>query len=129
MVPLLEKASHAFCTDPVVVQREMVANCTGRNLIFQFRWTTPAAEDLQTVYTKCMPGNVLDLRDLTAKHKLATALGVTASTEQFTPAGGLLLEMKPGKRSWEIVAGVANKVSWWMEAPPPPIGIRDQGVK
>jgi phosphohistidine phosphatase SixA len=70
------------------------------------------------------PSVIVIVGHLPHLQKLATALGLTASTELFTPAGGLLLVLeKPGERSWEIVATVAHKVSWWMEAPPPPIGI------
>jgi len=72
----MDQATLSFCSDNAVVRREIIANCSGANLIFPFKWVKPTEEDLQTVYSKCMPGNGMDLRDLVAKHKMATTMAM-----------------------------------------------------
>lgn len=53
--------------------------------------------------------------------RLAEALGVVASADTvFTNAGGLLLEQQAADGKWALASLVKHKVSWWMEAPPPP---------
>jgi len=56
---------------------------------------------------------------LPSLHRVAEALGVQATAEQFTPAGGLLLQRGSAVSAWSLEA-VVDKTSWWMEAPPPP---------
>ena len=72
----LEKACSEMCSDPAIVAREMRIHCEGKNSIFPFSHAVPSEKDIKDVYIKASPSGGLDLRDMNAKHKLATAMAM-----------------------------------------------------
>jgi len=89
----LENACSALCKDPFIVEREMSAYCVGNNAVFPFAHAVPTEDNICDVFIKTCQG--LDLCDLTAKWKAATAMSTALWKLPHLVKNEIIAEARP----------------------------------